>query len=171
MTHRQQKVPPALRIVAAGGIVLWLLASSFCSVEHLFADDHHHAKADASGTLAHHESDHSQAAEAAEHAHGEANHPHDSEQPSHDSHPCEGGSDHSCCTALMAPAQITKPFNPAEPFLESLNFLCPALQARDPMLAAPEAKSLRQAKGADLVLTPVVCLGPAHRSLAPPSPA
>jgi hypothetical protein len=52
-----------------------------------------------------------------------------------------------------------------------LNFPCTVLQARDQMLAAPEARPLRQAKDRALVLTPVVCLGPAHRSLAPPSPA
>ena len=69
----------------------------------------------------------------------------------------------------MATAQIAKSFNAAQPFLESLNLPCTVLQARDPMFAAPEAKPLRQAKDRDLVLTPVVCLDPAHRSLAPPS--
>lgn len=82
--------------------------------------------------------------------------------------PGEGGGD-SCCSTLMATAQIAKPFSAAQPLLESFKFPCTVLQARDPMLAAPEAKPLSQAKDHDLVLTPVVCLGPAHRSLAPPS--
>ncbi|MBE0541414.1 MAG: hypothetical protein IH623_08515 [Verrucomicrobia bacterium] len=86
MTNRQQKLPPALRITAAGCIGLWLLAVSCCSIGYLCSDDHH-AKADAPETVAHHENDHSQEADAAEHAHGEASHPHDSEQSSHDSHP------------------------------------------------------------------------------------
>ena len=161
MTHRQQKLPLALRITAAGCIALWLLAASCCSIGFLCSDDHH-AKADA-----HHDSDHAQEAEAAEHAHGEASHPHDSEQPSHDSHPHDGGGD-SCCSTLIATAQIATPFVIAKPVLQPTDFLCTVLPARDPMLAAPEAKLLRQAKDRDLVLTPVVCLGPAHRSLAPP---
>ena len=69
----------------------------------------------------------------------------------------------------MATAQSAKPFNAAQPLFESLNLPCTVLQAREPMFAAPEAKPLRQAKDSDLVLTPVVCLDPAHRSLAPPS--
>jgi len=167
MTHRQPKLSPALRITAAGCIVLWLLAASCCSIGNLCGDDHH-AKADAPKTVVHHDSNHSQEAEAAEHAHGEASHPHDSEQPSHDSHPCEGDGD-SCCSTLMATAQIAKPFNAAQPFLESLSFLCTVLQARDPMLAAPETKPLRQAKDRDWVFTPQVCFGAAHRSLASPT--
>lgn len=167
MTLRQQKLSPALRITAAGCIALWLIAASCCSIGFLCSDDHH-AKADAPETVAHHENDHSQEAEAAEHAHGEANVPHDSEQPSHDSHPHDGG-DNSCCSTLMATAQIAKPLNAAEPFLELLNLPYAVLQARDPMVAAPEARPLRQAKDGDVVLSPVVCLGPAHRSLAPPA--
>lgn len=168
MTHRQQKLPPALRITAAGLIGLWLLAASCCSIGSLCSDDHH-AKADAPETVAHHETNQSQEGKAAEHAHGEASVPHDSERPSHDSHHCDGGSDNSCCSTLMARAQIAKPFNVAQPPLELLNCLYTVLQARDPMIAAPEATPLRRAKDRDLVLTPVVCLGPAHRSLAPPS--
>jgi len=165
MTHRQPKPSLALRLIAASCIVLWLLAMSCCSIGFLCSDDHH-AKADAHGAVAHHDSDHAQASE---HAHGDANVPNDSEQPSHDSHPCEGGSDNSCCSTLMATAQMAKPFNAAHSFLESLSLLCTAPQAHDPMLVAPEAEPLRQAKDRDLVLAPVLCLGPAHRSLAPPS--
>ena len=166
MTHRQQKLPLAVRITAAGCIALWLLAVSCCSIGYLCSDDHHHAKADAPEKVAYQDSDHAQETEAAEHAHGEASHPHDSEQPSHDSQPCEGGSD-SCCSTLMATAQIIKAFD--QPLLQPLNFLYPILQARDQMLAAPEAKPLRQAKDREWDFTPQVCLGAAHRSLAPPS--
>lgn len=168
MTHRQHKLPLALRITAVGCIALWLLAASCCSIEYLCSDDHHHAEAEASETVVHHDSNHSQEAKAAEHAPGETSHPHDSEQPSHDSHPHDDGGD-SCCSTLTATAQIATPFAIAKPLLQPLNFLCTVLQARDPMLAAPEAKPLRQAKDRDWVFTPVVCLGPAFRSLAPPS--
>lgn len=168
MILRQPKIHVSLRIVAAGGIVLWLLASSCCSIEYLCSDYHHHAKADASEPVAHNDSDHSQEAEAAEHAPGEASHPHDSERPSRDSHPHDGGGD-SCCSTLIATAQIATPFVIAKPVLQPLDFLCTVLPARDPMLAAPETKPLRQAKPSDWVLTPQVCLDAAYRSLAPPS--
>jgi hypothetical protein len=168
MISRQPKINVGLRIVAAGCIVLWLLASSFCSVEHLFADDHHHAEAATSETVSHHDGDHSPEAEAAEHAHGEANHPHDSEQASHDSHPHDK-SDDACCSSLVATAQLATPFVIVKPLLQPLDFLCPILQARDLMLSAPKDEQERQAQPRDWVFTPQLCLGAAHRSLAPPS--
>lgn len=168
MISRQPKIHVGLRVMAAGCIVLWLLAASCCSIGYLCSDDHHHAEAGAFETVDHHDSDHSPEAEAAEHAHGEASDSHDSEQPSHDSHPHNGGSD-SCCSTLMATAQHSTPFVIIKPILQPLDFLCPVLPARDPVLAALEDKSERQAKRRDCVFTPEVCLGPAHRSLAPPS--
>ena len=167
MISRQPKIHVGLRIVAAGWIVLWLLASSYCSIECLFGDDHHLVEADASETVAHHDSDHSQEAEAAEHAHSEASHPHDSEQPSHDSHPHDGG-DNSCCSTVVATAQIGTPFIIVKPLFQPLDFSCPVLPAHDSMVAAPQDKPERQAKDCDRVFTPEVCLDPAHRSLAPP---
>jgi len=41
MIVRTPKLHPALRFVAAGCVVLWLLASSYCSVEHLLDFDHY----------------------------------------------------------------------------------------------------------------------------------
>ena len=168
MISRQPKIHVGLRIVAAGCIVLWLLASSFCSVEHLFADDHHHAEASASGTVAHHDSDHSQEAEAAEHGHGEPSHPHDTEQPSRDSHPHDK-SDDACCSSLVATAQFATSFVIIKPIHQPLDFPCPVLLARDLMLSAPKNELERQAKPSDWVFTPQVCLGAAHLGLAPPS--
>ena len=69
----------------------------------------------------------------------------------------------------MATAQIATPFVIIKPILQPLDFLCPVLQARDLMLSAPKDELERQAKPRDWVFTPEVCLGPAHRSLAPPS--
>jgi hypothetical protein len=79
------------------------------------------------------------------------------------------GGDKSCCSTLMATAQIATPFVIAKPVLEPLNFLCRVLQARDQCL--PRSKTNRSAKikDRDWVFTPEVCLGPAFRSLAPPS--
>ena len=157
-----------LRIVAAGCIVLWLQATSHCAIEHLCGDDHHPAETAASETLAHHDNDHAQETEAADHAPGEASHPHDSQQPSNDSHPHDG-SDDACCSTLMATAQITTSFVIIKPVLQPLDILCPVLQARDLMLFAPKNELARQAKPRDWVFTPQVCLDSAHRSLAPPS--
>jgi hypothetical protein len=149
-------------------MVLWFLAVSYCSIEQLFGDAHDHAEAGVSKTVAHHDSDPSQEAEAVEQAHREASHSHNSGQPSHDSHRHNDG-DNSCCSTLIATAQITKPFVIAKPILQPLNSLSTVLQACDPMLAAPQDKPESQAKSRDWIFTPEVCLGPAHRSLAPPS--
>ena len=165
-------IPVGLRMVAAGCIVLWLLASSLCSVEHLFGNDHHHAKAGAkagaSETVTHHDSDHSQAAEGVEHAHGESSRPHDSEQSSHDSRPHDD-SDAACCSSLMATAQFATPFVILKPIDQPLDFLCSVGRTRDLMFFAPKNELERQAKPSDWVFTPQVCLCAAHRSLAPPS--
>ena len=168
MISRQPKIHGGLRIVAAGCIVLWLLASSYCSIEHLFGNDHHHEEASAPETVVHHDNDHAQEAEVAEHAHSEASESHDSELPSHDSHPHNGG-DNACCSTLTATAQISTPLVIVKPVLQPLNFLCTDLQARDAMLAAPADTAERQTRPRDRVFTPEVCLDPAHRSLAPPS--
>lgn len=168
MTHRQPKLSPALRVIAASCIGLWLLTSSYCSFEHLLGDGHHQAEADASETIAHQDGEHSQEAEAAEHADGEANSSHDSDQCPPDSHPHNGGDD-ACCASLIASALIATPSVISGPDLKPLNLFCTAFQARDPMLAAAEDKLERQAKDFDWVFTPEVCLGPAHRSHAPPA--
>jgi hypothetical protein len=63
----------------------------------------------------------------------------------------------------MTPIVIAKPVS--QPVL-NISLSC---AARGGMFAAPPSETLRRAKPRDWVLTPVVCLGPAHRSLAPPS--
>ena len=168
MISRQPKIHVGLRIVAAGCIVLWLQATSHCALERLFGGDHHPVEAGASETLAHHDSDHSPEADAAEHARNEASCPHDSGQPSSDSHPHDGG-DNCRCSTMIATAQIATSMVIVKPVLEPLNFLCPVLQTRGLTLTVPADTAERQAKRRDRVFTPEVCLDPAHRSLAPPS--
>ena len=161
MISRQPKIHVGLRIIAAGCIVLWLMATSYCSIEHLCCgNDHVHAEA-----ADHHDGDSSHEAEAAEHAEA-----HDAGQSSGDSHH-HSGAEGSCCSTLKATAQNAQPFVSAKPALLPLNLLCAFIQARDSVLAAPEDKSARQTNPRDRVFTPVVCLDAAHRSLAPPSPA
>ena len=160
MISQQPKIHVGLRIIAAGCIVLWLMATSYCSIEQLCGDDHHHAEA-----ADHHDGDNSHEAEAAEHADG-----HDAGQSSGDSHHHDGA-EGSCCSSLKATAQNAQPFVIAKPaLLLPLNFLCAFIQAHDSVLAAPEDKLVSQANPRDMVFTPVVCLDAAHRSLAPPSP-
>ena len=165
MISRQPKIHVGLRIVAAGCIVIWLMATSYCSIEHLCCgDDHVHAEA-----AAHHDSDNSHEVEAAEHAEGAGGH--DAGQPPGDSHH-KGGEEGSCCSTLTATAQNAQPFFIAKPaLLLPLNLLCAFIQAHDSVLAAPEDKLVRQANPRGWVFTPVVFLDAAHRSLAPPSPA
>ena len=107
MTHRQQKLPPALRIVAAGCVVVWLAGVSACNLEALLCcpshdsetalhegHEHSHDTKDAvAGTNHAHGTDaeHSHHAEA-HHSEDAAGHPPDS--PKHESK--EG----SCCSTL-----------------------------------------------------------------------
>ena len=169
MISRQPKIHVGLRIAAAGCIVLWLLAASYCNIEHLFAGEHHHGEGDAHEAAAHHDGDNSHEVEAAEYAEGAGGH--DAGQPPGDSHH-KGGEEGSCCSTLTATAQNAQPFFIAKPALRlPLNLPCAFIQAHDSVLAAPEDKLVRQANPRDWVFTPVVFLDAAHRSLAPPSPA
>lgn len=165
MTRHQPKHSTALRVIAASCVALWLLASSYCGIEDLLRDDHHHAEVAASESVAHHVNYQSHDA-GVELASGEASQ-HDSQESPPDSQPHDGGGD-ACCSALLATAQIAMPFVIAKPILQPLNLLCMLLPARDPMVALPEAKLERRAIDRDWVFTPEVCLGPAHLSLAPP---
>ena len=141
--------------------MIWLMATSYCSIEQLCGDDHHHAEA-----ADHYDGDNSHEAEAAEHAEG-----HDAGQSSGDSHH-HSGAEGSCCSTLKATAQNAQPLFIAKPaLLLPLNLPCAFIQAHDSVLTAPEDKSARRANPRDRVFTPVVCLDAAHRSLAPPSPA
>lgn len=162
MPPRQPKPSLALRVIASSCIVLWFLALSYCSIG-LFDDGHHHAQADA-----HRHSDHSQESEAAAHAHGEPCHPHGPEESSRNSHPHDH-SDDACCSSLVATAQFATPFCILKPVLQPIALRRPLIQACDLMPSGSKDGMERQGKPRDLVLTPVVCLGPAHRSLAPPS--
>ena len=168
MIPLQPKLHVGFRIVAAGCIVFWLLASSYCSIENLFGGNHHHAKAGPNKIVAPHDSDDSPEAATAEHSHGEASDTHDSEQASHDSHP-HGGCDDTCCSSLIATAPIAAPLVIDKPLVRTLHSLSPVLPARISILKAPQDRWDRQANRRDWAFTPQVYLCPAHRSLAPPS--
>jgi len=179
MTHRQPRLPLALRIIAAGCVVLWLAGVSACSLEALFCCDSH---GDEAGTHAEHQ--HSHDAEPANahghHAHdaeghdshdahdAETHHSHDAEGHSHGSHKHDS-KEGSCCSTLKAVVLTAHPVVISKPVFHPIPFLCVLPEMHAASLALSEKPPNRQAKPPDWVFTPEVCLGPAFRSLAPPA--
>jgi hypothetical protein len=107
----------------------------------------------------------------ADHSHNaEAHHSQDAEGDSHDSHKHESKED-SCCSTLKAVVPTAKAIVFDKQAFHPTPFLCVLLETHAASLALSENPPNRQAKPRDWVFTPEVCLGPAHRSLAPPSPA
>jgi hypothetical protein len=175
MTHRQPKLPLALRIIAAGCIVLWLAGVSACSLEALVgceshqhasaahsdhADSHDVAAADSEG---HHEHDRAHHSDDAEH-HRAA----DGEGDSHGSHKHDG-KEGSCCSTLKAVVQSAKSITIPKQILQPLALLCVLIDARTFVLDARDTASDRPPWRGEWVFTPEVCTGPANRSHAPPS--
>ena len=167
MTRRQTKLPLALRIIAAGCVVLWLAGVSACSLEALFCCDSHDEKA-----IEHADHEHSYDAELADaEAHdAEPVHSHGAEGKSQGSHKRES-KERSCCSTLKAVVPTAKAIVFDKQAFHPTPFLCVLLETHAASLALSEHPPTRQAKPHDWVFTPEVCLGPAHRSLAPPSPA
>ena len=138
MSLRQTKLNPLLRWFAGATVLVWIVASGFCSVEHFFG---------------HAESDAAPASETADHSH-------DSDK--HDD------SEHSCCDSLKATPQLgssTVLNHPDFGKLLSPDFL---LLAQVLTFVQPEAPISRQPPDRQWVFTPEVFLGPAFRSHAPP---
>ncbi|ODU25117.1 MAG: hypothetical protein ABS95_00800 [Verrucomicrobia bacterium SCN 57-15] len=157
--------------MAAGCVVLWLLATSYCSVEHLFGLDHHHEDSDGhvSGDLHQTVADN----DAAEHSHHEgdadvAHHSHDAEGNNHGSHHHDGKEDF-CCSTIQATVLSSNPVPLGKPVLTQIAFLCVLVQVSDLVSLPSNDSSPRHAKSRDWVLTPEVCTGPANRSHAPPA--
>ena len=176
MTHRQPKLPLALRFVAAGCVALWLAGVSACNLESLFCCDSHGNEA-----VAHADHEHSHDAKDAvtntKHAHdadshhshdAEAHHSHDAEGHSHGSHKHES-KEGSCCSTLKAVAQTANPVVFSKPAFHAIAFLSVLPEMRAASLALSKNPLHCQAKPPDWVFTPEVCLGPAFRSLAPPA--
>lgn len=164
MTHRQPKLPLALRIIAAGCVALWLAGVSACNLESLFccashgnheaAYDHGDSGADAEANHAHDEGSH---------------HSHDAEGHSHGSHKHES-KEGSCCSMLKAVALTAKPIVFGKPACQSIPFQGVLLETRATLPASSSEKlSTCQTKSRNWVFTPEVYLGPAFRSLAPPA--
>lgn len=142
------------RAGAVVALLVWITASGYCASEfvlpQLASSGHQHHHGDAGG-----------------HTHEVATPAHEHDDHSHDSDP-HGEHAHSCCSSLSAAvAQISSPFQ----FVKSDFGLLYTLTVRSLTQAGtqPELPLLRQARTRGWVFTPEVSLGPALRSLAPPS--
>ena len=166
MTHRQPTLPPALRILALGCVVLWLAGTSACNLERLFCCDSHGDEVVAPTDERH---PHSENVAAAPHAHeGEAQHSDDAEGHSHGSHKHKS-KEESCCSTLKAVVQTAEPIVLSTPACHPISFLSVLLETHAASFSLLENPADCQTKDSDRVFTPEVCLGPAHRGLAPPS--
>ena len=135
-------------------------------MEGLFCCDSH-----GGGTVAHaeHEDSHDSKDAIADtnHAEADANHSHDAGGPAHDSHKHDG-QEGSCCSTLKAVVQTAKPVVFSKPAFPPIPFLSVLWETRVTPLSLLENAPNRRTKPRDWIFTPGVCLGPAHRSLAPP---
>ena len=160
MTGRQPKLPLALRIIAAGCVVLWLGSVSACNLEALHCcpshgsetaahEDHEHSH-DAQDAVAvagtHHEHD----ADADHSHHAEAHHSEDAEGHSHDSHRHES-KEGSCCSTLKAVVPTAKAIVFNKQAFHPISFLCVLLETHAASLALSENPPNRQAKPRDWV--------------------
>ena len=168
MTYRRPKVPFASRIIAAGCVAIWLAGVSACNLGALFCCDSHGGE-----TVAHADPEHSHDTKDADagtsHAHdADVHHSGDADGRSHDSHKHDS-KEGSCCSTLIAVVQTAAPVVLSTPGVHSISLLCGLVETHAASLAVSENPPNRHANSCDRVFTPKVCLGPAHRSLAPPA--
>ena len=167
---RQPQVSTTLRLLAAAFAVLWFLGPLLCSAGRISECEGHDQAGAGKATPAHrqdaepaHEQSHD-AAQAHHHDDGEAQHEHSSK----DKKPCD---EKLCCSSMQALLPTAQPIIIANSLSQQLFVVGLLNAAGENALAASNCEPVRQAKPRDRVFTPEVCLGPAHRSLAPPSPA
>lgn len=168
----EPRVSALLRIFAGTFALLWLVGPVFSIGCACNCAGHGEACAADASPIHEHEAvlaqkpGHTNTAEAHEHA--TASHHDDGEAPQ--GH-CEknGCEDKCCCPTIQAfvqtPSAVVISKTVSQPVL-IISLLC---KAREHVLAAPPSETLRRGKPRDWVFTPVVCLGPAFRSLAPPA--
>ena len=116
----------------------------------------------AGDTKPHHDAEAHQHAMDSHHHDGEAQHEHDGDG----KRDC---AENICCSTMMALLPTANPIVIANPIAQQVFFVCLLNAGPEQGLAAPNFEAVRQARPRDWVFTPEVCLGPAHRSLAPPS--
>jgi hypothetical protein len=169
---RQPRVSALFHIFAGTFALLWLVGTVFSIGCVCNCADHGEAcAADASpihehDTVSAQEQGHTHTAKA--HQHATASHHDDGETPQ--GHCGKNGCEEQCrCSATIQGFVQTPPVfiipNPISKPVLNISLSC---AAREHVFAAPPSETLRRAKPRDWVFTPVVCLGPAFRSLAPP---
>ena len=143
MRLRQTNLSPLFRFSAALALVVFVVAQAMCFVHCNFGVGH-----------------------------GDKAMPscHSSPQPTggHDDSTPSAPSSTATCTTLKTMLAGGDSPTLVAPQLHTLYLLAPILLALDATETQPEASFSRQAKTRDWVFTPLVCLGPALRSLAPP---
>ncbi len=165
---------PTLRVIAGACAALWLVGSSLCGAERIsgFLDHDqvcvgHASPVHEHGSATAHEHEHEQthdAAQAHHHDDGEAQHEHSSNSK-------KGCDERLCCSTMQVLLHTAKPVIIANSIPHQVFLICPLNSADEHALAPSNCEPVRQARTRNWVFTPAVCLGPAHRSLAPPSPA
>ena len=148
MSFRQTKFSPLLRGIAAATLFVWLGALALCQIECCSGDEDDSASAD------HHHAD------AAPHSHS-----HDQDHRNASGNQKES----SFCLSLKFLLHNSPGLSLSKPAPQPLYELTFAPAAIEDTATLFIGLHFRQAKPGDWVFTPEVCLGPAFRSLAPPS--
>ena len=160
------------RVIAAVCAALWLMGPLLCGAERSSGFlDHDQVCAGHDGpvpkhgsaTAHEHEPTHD-AAQAHHHDDGEAQHEHSSKSK-------KGCDERLCCSTIQALLNTAKPVIIANSIPHQVFLICRLNAADEHALTPSNCESVRQARTRKWVFTPGVCLGPAHRPLAPPSAA
>jgi hypothetical protein len=149
MISRPTKLSPLLRCFAAGALFVWLAAQALCFAHCNFGVSH-------GGST-----------QPSCHASAPSPEHHDNGDESAPSHQNSAGS--VVCSTLKSALVGSGSAALVQPDFHLLYTLAPVALMLDMTAAEPTSPSSRQAKARDWVFTPEVCLGPAFRSLAPPS--
>ena len=148
MVFRRSTFSPLLRSFAAGALLVWVAAQVFCFAHCNFGVGHGGSEQP---------SCHASAPSQAHHEDG------DSSGPAH-----HDSSASAACSTLKSALMGSGSAALVQPDFHLLYALAPLALTLNVTAAEPTAAIFRQAKARDWVFTPEVCLGPAHRSHAPP---
>jgi hypothetical protein len=146
MSSRQTKLRPLFRWFAAMTLFLWMGAQALCQAHCLpgACNDESDTSVGDEATTSH-------------------SHHGDEQNPAH-----RDNSTDASCAALKSALSIHAPSPLIIPEFSVLYTLAPTALALDVTDIEPEALFSRHARMSDWVFTPLVCLGPAFRSQAPP---
>jgi hypothetical protein len=144
MSLRRKTLSPLFRSLAGLALVVFVVAQSMCFIHCNFGGGHGNSDARPS-------------------CHGSAQ-----AQSHHDGHEAPAPVPTASCSTLKTMLAGGDAPTLVAPQLHTLYLLAPVALALDATETQPDASFSRQAWTGDWVFTPLVCLGPAFRSLAPP---